>query len=164
MGIAEVLAAGKALIEASKLARDLVNNPDFKADQVRATVQEMLIHLTNAQTGLAETQQENMTLRSQLDERAAIREIEADLDFVGDGGFYIRKSHRAQEIFCPLCPICWGNNQKLVPLTPMATGYYSCGIHETNYQTRAYREAEAKRREKALADESAFAVLPPRVR
>src|SRR4051812_39261571 len=122
MGIAEAIAAGKALVEASKLAKDLVNHPDADPHRVRATVQEMLIHLTTAQTGLAEAQQEIMELRSILDERAERKQIGDDLEFVQDGGFWIRKSDNALGRHIPYCPLCWGDQQKLVPLTPFSEG------------------------------------------
>jgi polyhydroxyalkanoate synthesis regulator phasin len=145
MGISEAIAAGKALVEVSKLARDLVNNPDVNPHQVRATVQEMLIHLTNAQAGLAEAQQEIMTLRSQLADRESLLEIEADMEFQIDGGFYVRKSEKGRGCIA-YCPVCWKKDGKTIPMAMHGTssGCFRCTVHNT-----VYRTAEGSRNESA---------------
>jgi len=122
----------------------------------------MMVHLVNAQSGLAQVQQEVMTLRAQLDERDAWKEVEADLDFMQDGAFWIRKSQREHGTFIPYCPVCVGADHKLIPLTPMAVGFYECAFHHTSYRTNAYREEEERRKKQALADESAFGIARPR--
>jgi hypothetical protein len=149
MAITEALAAGKALVEASKLARDLINNPDVDPHRVRASVQEMMIHLTNAQTGLAEAQQEIMTLRAQLDDREAIRALDDDLEFVQDGSFWVRKSEEAAGKPIFYCPACWGDNKKLVPLAALTEGCFECVIHKKTYVTQVYHDKARARAQRS---------------
>jgi hypothetical protein len=136
MPISEALAAGKALVEVSKLVTNLINTPDTDAQHVRAKLQEMLIHLVNAQTGLSEAQQEIMELRAKLDDRNAAKALEEDMDYQIDGGFYVRKSEAAKGMI-PYCPLCWGSDGKAVPLKPSTavSGSYNCFLHKTEYRT-----------------------------
>ena len=67
-------------------------------------------------------------------------EIEKDLEYVHDGGFYVRKSEQSQGKNIPYCPTCWASDEKLVPLNPgTGKGHYSCDIHKSNHETERYR-------------------------
>lgn len=67
-------------------------------------------------------------------------EIEKDLEYINDGGFYIRKSEKAEGKSIVYCPTCWGKDKHLIPLNPgTGNGYFSCDIHKSNHQTERYR-------------------------
>ena len=83
MPIAETIAALKGALDVSKIVNDLVNRSDIDVVEVRSKVHQMLIHVVNAQTGLAETQMEIYDLQQQLNDRERLRIIEADLDRSG---------------------------------------------------------------------------------
>jgi hypothetical protein len=100
---------------------------------------------------------ENRSLKDQIrdlkDEIGQIKkrvDLSDDMEYVEDGGFYIRKSERAAGKNIPYCPLCWtASNGAVVPLNPgVGDGFYKCAIHQTNYETRAYRmrQREAHRR------------------
>jgi hypothetical protein len=142
MPIIEALTAAKAALDISGKISDLVNRPNIDVTEVRANVHQMLIHLVNAQSGLSEAQLEISELRQQLDERERIRAIEADLEIEPDGQYYYRKSERSASKQIQYCPVCWGDKDKLVPLTHSAEStLFECGIHKTKYCTKVYIEA-----------------------
>jgi hypothetical protein len=85
MPIAETIAALKGALDVSKIVNDLVNRSDIDVVEVRSKVHQMLIHVVNAQTGLAETQMEIYDLQQQLNDRERLRIIEADLEIDPDG-------------------------------------------------------------------------------
>jgi len=159
MSIAAGITAAKASLELSTKLMDLLNHPNVDVVEVRGKVHEMLIHLVNAQVALGEAQVEISELRAKLQERADLKAIEADMEVQADGGFYVKKSEKAQSIFNPYCPVCFGLTKQAVPLVPMASGYYSCAMHrEASYRTKAYRETEERRIQQARADDSYFRV------
>jgi hypothetical protein len=79
-------------------------------------------------------------LEEELARRDRTAEIESDLEYVNDGGFYVRKSEQTEGKNKPYCPVCWGSDKKLVPLNPgTGNGHFSCDIHKSNHQTETYR-------------------------
>lgn len=160
MSIAEGLTATKAGLDVAKLLMDRLNSPSVDVHEVRLRVQEMLIHVVNAQVALGEAQFEIAELRHQLDQRDDSKALEADMEVSSDGGFLVRRSEREAGVFNPHCPVCWGQTKQAIPLTSGAQGYYTCAIHGSSYQTAAYREAERQRIEKAKADMNAVAIIP----
>jgi hypothetical protein len=156
MPIGEAIAAGKALVEVSKLVTNLINSPDTDPSHVRAKLQEMLIHLVNAQTGLSEAQQEIMELRIRLDDRAAVKELESDVDTTDDGDYFVRKTEVVKGKHIAYCPTCWGLTQKLVPLRVMQDdSVYECAIHKVLYYTKRYRESVGTPRYRMQSRDSA---------
>lgn len=146
MSVAEGIAAIKATLEVAKLTSNLVNRPDIDVPQVREKLHEMLIHAVNAQMALVETQQEIADLHRRLEDKAELAVLRADMEPVDDGGFLVRKSEKAEGKFIAYCPVCWGDRNKAVALVPMASGYYSCAIHEhATYKTAAYRQQQSRR-------------------
>ncbi len=141
MPIIEGITAAKAALDVSKTLMDLVNRPDLNAAEVRLKVSELLIHLVNAQVALGEAQVEISDLRHKLEDREAIKAIEADMDFRNDGGFWIRKSE-VEKGLIPYCPACWGKDCKLVAMAPYSKpGVYRCPLHEgTAYSTSEYQK------------------------
>ena len=81
------------------------------------------------------------TLKEQLAVQKQLLNIGDDLEFVEDGGFYVRKSERAAGKNIPYCPICWKSDKVDIPLHPGAgVGLYSCSVHKSQYQSAAFRE------------------------
>ena len=158
MPIIEGITAAKSALEVSKLLMGLLNRPKLDVNDIRAKLSEMLIHVVNAQTALAEAQVEVSELRHQLDDREAMKALEADLEVAEDGGFLYRKSEWAKGVLKPHCPLCWGDQRKLVGLVPLAAGHYSCAIHDVTYKTQAFRAAELRRQATKRSDDSAFAI------
>jgi hypothetical protein len=124
MSVIAGLTATKAAVDITKIVMDKLNTASVDVHAVRASVQELLIHVVNAQVSLGEANVEISELR-----------IAGDLQYQNDGGFYVRQSDGA-----PCCPVCWGDNQKAVPMTPTANGHYMCAIHRSSYQTAANKE------------------------
>lgn len=149
MPIAEGLTATKAALDVARTALDLLRRPKIDGEQVRNKLIEMQDLIFSAQRALGDADDENRQLRRQLDDREALKAIEADLAFQPDGGHLLRKSDGA---FC--CPVCWGDQRRVVPLIPGANGYYSCAIHDSSYQTKAAKEVH----DKAFAEASQRAV------
>jgi len=135
MAIAEGIVATKATLEVAKLVMDKLNTPNFDVHDIRLKVQEMLIHVVNAQAALGEAQIEISELRHKLENRDDLKVLAADIEHVQGGGYIIRKSERERSILNPCCPICWGQDKKVIPLAPMANGYYKCALHRTSYRS-----------------------------
>lgn len=147
--IAAGIGAVKATLELAKVTTDLVNKPSIDAERVRANLHEMLIHAVNAQSALVEAQLEMSGLYQQLDDRKIVDALRADMDFVQDGGYYIKKSERAAGNVVEYCPVCWGNSgsTKAIPLTRVEIGRFRCALHNVDFLTQAYydRQNEAIR-------------------
>jgi hypothetical protein len=144
MSIIAGLTATKAALDIAKLTLDKLNSAGVDVHEVRAGIQEMLIHVVNAQVALGEANVEISELRQQLNDREALKVIEADLEYQIDGGHYLRKSDGA---WC--CPVCWGDQKRVVPMAPMASGFYRCPLHNQAYHTKAAEEAQARALEEA---------------
>jgi hypothetical protein len=145
MAIIEGITAAKAALDVSKLLTDLLNRPDVNVADVRGKVNELLIHVVNAQVALGEAQVELGDLRNQLADKEALKALEADIEFEQDGNFWVRKSER-QSGLIPYCPACWGEKRKLVAMAPYSRpGVFRCPLHEkTAYTTSVYTEWQKK--------------------
>ena len=65
------------------------------------------------------------------------------MEYVDDGGFYVRKSERDNGKSIPYCPLCFKSDGKVVPLNPGTnSGRYSCSIHESSHTTAAGYEGK----------------------
>jgi hypothetical protein len=142
MSVIAGLTAAKATLELTTKVMDLLNRPNVDVHAVRGHLQEMLIHVVNAQVALGEAHVEISDLRHQLEDREDRKAIEADLQIEPDGQFYFRPSERASGKDIPYCPICWGDKNRLVPLVPFGEGQaFQCGIHKTRYHKKVYLDA-----------------------
>jgi hypothetical protein len=145
MSVVEGLTAAKAGVELAKRLMDVLNRPDVDVNEVRGKLQEMLIHVVNAQLALGDAQIEISELRHRLDERDALKALQDDMDFQIDGGFYIRKSE-ADKGLIAYCPLCWHKDHNTVPLATHDTrGFFRCSIHGSIYRTKECRERERQR-------------------
>jgi hypothetical protein len=142
MTIAEGIAAAKLALDAGTKAIDLLRYPKIDGEAVRTKITEMQDLVFSTQRALGEAEEENRHLRRQLDEREQMKAVEADLEMEPDGQYRYRASERAANKHIPYCPVCWGEHQKLIPLTPFGEGQaFQCGIHKTKYYTKVYLEA-----------------------
>lgn len=88
-------------------------------------------------------QLDTMTPEQQLDNDAEelrqTRKIGEDMEYVEDGGFYIRKSEQAEGKNISYCPLCWtAAKGRVIALDAGASeGHYVCWIHNSHYQTSA---------------------------
>ncbi len=138
------LSATKAGLDLIQRALELVKREDVDRSEVLARLTELQGLLLETRRALSDGQDENRELRRETEDAKRRQTIDDDLEFVQDGGFWVRKSQKDQGVFCPLCPVCWGEKHQLVPLTPLATGYYHCAIHGATYKTQAAQEAQRR--------------------
>ena len=144
MSVAEGLGAAKAGVELAKRLMDLLNRPDIDVNDVHTKLQEMLIHVVNAQVALAEAQSDIADLRHRVEQLELLKQVEDDMDYRIDGGFYVRKSERDKGVI-GYCPLCWKHDQKAVPLRTGATeGWFHCDIHGSSYETAEYRQRRSQ--------------------
>ena len=88
------------------------------------------------------------SLEQQLEEQKKLLDVTEDMEYVEDGGFYVRKSERDNGKSISYCPLCFKSNGKMVPLNPGSNlGCYKCDIHNARYETAACRERKFGRRQ-----------------
>ena len=83
------------------------------------------------------------SLEQQLEEQKKLLDVTEDMEYVEDGGFYVRKSERDNGKSISYCPLCFKSDGKIVPLYPdpgFNRGCYKCGLHNERYETAACRE------------------------
>jgi hypothetical protein len=137
------LSASKAGLDLIQRALELVKRDEVDTREVMARLTELQGLVLETRRALSVGEDENRELRRKLEDAQRQQAIEDDLQFVQDGGFWIRKSQQAQGVFCPLCPVCWGERHQVIPLTPMMRkGYYECITHEATYRTLAFHETQ----------------------
>ena len=113
--------------------------PNEIADQLLQLQQLVL----DSQRALNDAAEEIRLLKERLAAYERTDALEKDLEWVADGGFYIRKSEQQAGKQIAYCPLCWGENKKVIPLNiKIGHGYYTCEIHKTSHQTRAYQDYE----------------------
>jgi hypothetical protein len=155
MSIAAGITATKAFLDVRKMVSDLIERPHFDAAEVRNKLHEMLIHVVNIQTAVADTQVEITELRQQLDDRGMLKALQADLEMDPVARYWVRKSEKELGLI-PYCPTCWGSDSKLVPLAIRHhPGTFECAIHKTLYHSA--EQLEHNRQE-------SVAIRPPRGR
>jgi hypothetical protein len=142
MNIAAGIMATKAALEVAKMTMDKLNSGNVDVTAVRTNVQELLIHVVNAQVALGDANNEIVDLRRQLDDRDALKALEADLE-MHKGGYFARKSEGSNILYCP---VCWGADKKLVPLSPYKNpGRYYCVLHKIDFATPEFQPTPLKR-------------------
>lgn len=149
MGIAEGITATKAALDVTRIILDGLNRPQIDASDVRMKVQEMLIHVVNAQIALSEAQsalhdsaEKNRQLQAQITDLETTGAIQDSLVF-GDEVYLRRKLDGSFE--GPFCPACWDVDGKLVRLKLDYVGNhagadqgglcrkYDCIVHNISY-------------------------------
>jgi hypothetical protein len=136
------IGAIKATLDLAKITTDLVNRPTIDAEKVRGNLHEMLIHAVSAQSALVDAQLEMSDLYRQLDDRKHLDELRADMEFVQDGGYFVKKSEVAAGNVVEYCPVCWGESTKAIPLKRSQPGAFMCAIHKVSFNTRAFHDRQ----------------------
>lgn len=150
MALAEFAAVSSAL-RALKTITQIAT--DVKSTELTDKIIELQQSLLEMQTGMTGLVDDNQALKHQIEELRRLGDISDDMEYVEDGGFYIRKSEKAAGKNIAYCPACWGDTRKTVALNPLSgRGVFRCEIHHATYQT-----AETRRRQQQ--DASAF--YPP---
>jgi hypothetical protein len=150
MEITTVLSSAKTAFTLARALQDGLARQQIKPEEVPARLMELQQHILTMQAVVHDLAEENRQLKHALGEFDDLKKVEADLEFIQDGAFLVRKSERAQGIVNPICPICWGETKKVIPMMPVANGFYMCKLHKASYQTAAYKaEQERIVRERA---------------
>jgi predicted RNA-binding Zn-ribbon protein involved in translation (DUF1610 family) len=125
MAIGEGIIAVKAALDVSKVLMDLLNRPNANASDIRAKVQELLIHVVNAQIALGEAQDEISDLREEIRQLKASQAQTVDFDpcpKCGRKGWHVESSepdarfqrlgviHRVYK-----CDVCGFTESKVIP-------------------------------------------------
>ncbi len=156
--VEQIAAVGGAL-SALKTISDIAKN--VNSIELTQKIIELQSSILEMQRNLNEKSEEIHSLKAKILELDRSQATDTDLEWQEDGGFWLRKSEKAQGLFIPYCPACWGTAAQLVPLTEqMSVGSFACTIHKSRHVTQAYHEAEKRRIERSRADESAFAIIP----
>ena len=139
--VEQIAALGSAL-GALKTISEIAKN--VNSIELTQKVIELQTSIIDMQRAMDERERENRQLRDELLEITRSCDIQADLEWQPDGGFWTRKSERTQGLSIPYCPVCWGRDEKLVALTQGAVGYFRCTIHSNGHATQAYHDRHAR--------------------
>jgi DNA repair exonuclease SbcCD ATPase subunit len=141
MDIASGLSALKSGFDISRTINQRIKEgksyPNEIADQLFQLQQLML----DSQRSLNDAAEEIRALKEQIASREQVEQIRLDMEWVEDGGFWIRKSEKDSGVSIRYCPLCWGESAKLVPLNPTGgEGFFRCALHKSSHETEAYRQ------------------------
>jgi|NGEPerStandDraft_6_1074524.scaffolds.fasta_scaffold54051_2 hypothetical protein len=143
MDIGSGIAALKAGFDISATIAQRIKEGKLSASEISDLLLKLREALLDSQAALIQAAEENRVLKEELANNNRITEVEKDLQYRNDGGFYVRASEVADGREIPYCPLCWGNERKLVPLNPGdGSGYYYCSIHKAPYETARYRDSQ----------------------
>jgi hypothetical protein len=132
--VATGLSAAKTGFDLIKSLRELLGRQDVNPGDIQARLVELQSLMLDAQRALADAEEKNRLLSAKLDEANRIATLRDDMEFVHDGGYYVRKS---EEKRVPYCPLCWQVDAKTVPLEPQPVeGSYWCFLHKNEYKTK----------------------------
>ncbi len=149
MSIIAGLMATKAALDVTKIVMDKLNRSDVDVHDVRMQIQEMLIHVVNAQIALSDAQsslhageESNRQLRAEIVALKDAQTVRDSLVF-GDEVYLRRRADGSLE--GPFCPACWDIDRKLVRLKldyignyagaaqGIACRKYDCIVHKISY-------------------------------
>jgi hypothetical protein len=128
MPIAEGIAAAKLALDAGTKALDLLRYPKIDGEAVRNKITEMQDLVFSAQRALGDAEEENRSLRRELDEVKRMADI--GKNFKSELGVYWLAGSS-------YCPACWDVDRKPVRLGgPIKDGrikLYTCPLHKVTY-------------------------------
>ena len=104
MSVIAGLTATKAALDITKIVMDKLNTATVDVHAVRASVQELLIHVVNAQIALGEARVEISDLRQHLDELQSAKSLAESV--VSVHNLYWKKLDEGY-LEGPFCPSCW---------------------------------------------------------
>lgn len=141
MGIVEGLGALKTGFDIANSINQRVKEgklyPNEIADQLLRLQQAMI----DSQRALMDAENEIKALKEKIAADNQTKQVDQDLEWVEDGGFFISKTDKSLGKLIRYCPLCWRTTNKLVPLNPQSGhGHFRCDIHHSNHETQAYRD------------------------
>jgi hypothetical protein len=145
MGIAEGLSALKNAMEIGRTISQRVKEGKLQATEITEQILFLQQYILDSQRALNDAAEEIRLLKEQAATQKRNDDIENDLEWINDGGWYIRKSELDAGKHIPYCPLCWKDNGKLVPLQPSTSeGWYQCVIHKSVHETKAHHQASLR--------------------
>ena len=142
MDISAALSSAKTAFELVRALQNGLARQQIRTEEVPARLMELQQHILSMQSVLHDLAEENRQLQLRLDERERQRELEEDMDFVVDGGFYVRKSEAGKALIA-YCPVCWKDRGKTIPMETSATpGWFKCNVDHTVCRTAKCLETE----------------------
>jgi len=136
--IKNALAVAQTLRDQAKLGPVA---PDIVTERL-LLIHDHMLDLRQALLDAAEREQKLIEKIATYDQS---KEIQADLDWEPDGGYYFRKSERAAGKMIPYCPICWHAASNTIPMANHKyPGVFKCGLHEPLYTTKVFEEWQNK--------------------
>ena len=148
IGMAIELAAVATALRALKSISDIAKN--VNSIELTQKIIELQNSVLEMQQQMTELSDNNRSLKNQLEEQMSLQAIGDDMEFLEDGGFYIRQSERTAGKHIAYCPLCWKADHKDVPLKESGRGYFFCPIHKVGYETEAYRQDSLRQHRQAL--------------
>ena len=146
MPIAEGLAAIKTGFDVAKNIAEYVKQGKIDPNEIASRLLVLQQYMLDSQSGLNDAQEEIRQLKIQLEEQKKLQQIADDMEYVDDGGFYIKKSEKAAGKKIPYCRLCWTKDGKAVALSSNNNGYFRCDHDGSHYATVAYRNRQQQRR------------------
>ena len=145
MDIASGLSALKSGFDISRTINQRIKEGKSYPNEIAEQLLQLQQLMLDSQRALNDAAEEIRTLKERIASRAQMEEIERDLEWVGDGGPWVRKSDKSSGVRISYCPLCWGENKKLVPLNPTSgRGYFRCDLHKSTHETQEFRSWEAR--------------------
>lgn len=141
MDIATGITALKSGFDIAKIVRDALKEEKVDRNKIADQLMQLQQKLLESQESLNDAADEIRNLKQRIAASAELADVKQDLEWVDDGGFWVLKSDQANGRRIPYCPLCWGENAKLVPLTKTSQhGFYRCSIHDSSHETQGYRD------------------------
>ena len=138
MSITGGLSATKTGFDLIKSAVELLKRENVDVHEVQARLIELQGLMLEARSALVDAEEENRSLKREIEERVNQNRLAEDMDFRMDGGFYVRKSEAMKGVI-PYCPVCWKKDGKDIPLEKLSNpGLFKCRIHAASFQTAQY--------------------------
>jgi len=142
MDIASGLSALKSGFDISRTINQRIKEGKSYPNEIAEQLLQLQQLMLDSQRALNDAAEEIRALKQEVTALQGMEQIQQDLEWVEDGGFWIRKSERESGTTIHYCPLCWGDGKKLVPLNPTSgSGYFRCALHNSSHETRAYRDA-----------------------
>ena len=98
-----------AIYDIAKDAVSLIK--DIPSAEIRMELQQKIL---DVQSQALELQAENEKLKKRIEELQDSKELEAKIDWHADGYFTLKDDDKGIKY----CGTCWGNNKKLIPMSP----------------------------------------------
>jgi predicted nuclease with TOPRIM domain len=117
----------KDLYEIIKELKSLVNA--YQNEEMSGKVIEIQEGFFDIREELENIKEENRNLKETIQQMKDNSETEKDLE-LQHGGYYIRKSERAENKDIRYCAACWNNHKKLMPITrTIGNAKQCCNCH-----------------------------------